>query len=237
MKFNYKVIPILFALFSYCQGQILTNNNKNYTIENTGTDVISSSLKEYYDIDEDRAFNIDININRNVNINKTKRAKKLPSLTSITCGDNTKTCNIGFGEIKVKMYNTIWYISTPVATSEETFRKKFLDIDENISMIATIHSYNAYFDVHIHGYLYTGGCINDRNNKCTLDIFETPSPPNADISLNNIEDKSYKIIRFKYSDWLGKCYKKWKVYFDIQGTKKDLKDWYYLNKINLDDFY
>jgi len=168
--------------------------------------------------------------------NMTKRTT-IPSLTDITCGDNTKTCNIGFGEITVKIYNAIWYISTPVATVDETFRKKTKDTDEVVSMVATIHSYNAYFDVYIHGTMSKGGCINDRNNKCTLDNFESSSSSDAHMTLNNLEDKSYKLVRFKYTDWLGKCYKTWKLYFDIQGTREDLSDWVYLSKVNLDDFY
>ncbi|ORX50305.1 hypothetical protein BCR36DRAFT_289835 [Piromyces finnis] len=214
MKISYKIIPVLLTLLNCCNGHNLNNNNNNNNTNENVEDVIDIG----------------------VDLSNFKRTT-VPPLTSITCGDNTKTCNIGFGEITFNIYNTIWYMTTPVATTEETLRKEHDDTDEFVSMVASIYSYNYYFDVYIYGYLYSGHCVNDRNNKCTVDAFLTDASSFGDIKLDKFEDKSSKLVRFKYTDWTGKCYKTWKLVFDIQGTKDDLEGWFVHSKIKYTDFY
>jgi len=171
------------------------------------------------------------------NVSNVKRTN-IPELTNITCGDNTKTCNIGFDEISVNIYGVAWNLEDPIATKEDTLRKKKNDSDEKVSMVATIRSFNMSFDVYITGSLYSGGCINDKNNYCKIDAFISQNTQGeGNISLQNLEDKTPKLIRFQYSDWTGKCYKTWRLTFDIQGTRNDLTNWYWYYKININNYY
>jgi len=211
----FKIVPVVVTILSYCTGGLTKAINEDDVIE--------------IDIDELKDF-------RNSTLNKRTI---IPPLTSKTCDDNTKECNIGFSELRISIYDLIWNVYTPIATISETLRGEKEDEDEYISMVSTIRNYNAYFKVYIRGAYIDGGCFNDKNNKCTFDavLNDTPKPKsNAHFNLRNLNDLTTKQLRFKYSDWLGKCYKTWKVTFDIQGTEDDLKKWYWYDKINFEDY-
>ncbi|ORX80056.1 hypothetical protein BCR32DRAFT_294037 [Anaeromyces robustus] len=244
MKFI-KLVPVVLALMYGCKAGAIDNGamNNEILIDNDLGEIDSANI---IDIDLDKLNEANDStpipppitpISANNPIIKKKRS--LPELTNTTCGDGTKICNVGFGEIKVGIYNLTWYISTPYATVLETFRKKKSDSDEFVSMVGTIRNYNAFLNVYISGTVYNGGCVNDTKNKCNADkyLYEPDNDDGIKFYLKNIEDKSPKYIRFKYSDWLGKCYKIWKLTFDIQATRQDLVDWHWYNKIDIDSYY
>jgi len=210
----FKIIPIAVTLLSYCTGGLTKA------------------------IDDNDIIDIDVDAIKSRNSTLHKRIT-IPPLANFDCGDNTKWCNIGFSELRVSIYDLIWNIYSPEATIMETFREQKNDKDEYISMKSTIRNYNVYFPVYIFGVYHEGRCYNDKENKCTFDSVQNESVKTklgAHFTLRNIEDKSVKYLRFKYSDWTGKCYKTWKVIFDIQGTQEDLKKWYWYDKTNFEDY-
>jgi len=216
-----KILPVAVAFLGLCKS--------------TSSSIIDNGNNTNIDLDQVSEGNQN-QLENQLGINKRTY---IPKLSNIYCGDNTKTCNIGFETLYVQLYGFRWEMITPRATIIETFRKEKKEQDEYISMVTTIRNYNIYYPVYITGTVSYNGCFNDKNNQCTLDKFlDQPLRSGIDASLviRNIEDKSIKRGRFKYSDWTGKCYKIWDITFDIQATKEDLEKWLYFKSINVADF-